>query len=258
MATSIRLSVWVSGEINDGSYYQRWTLTVTIAVVPMISYIYFADVKGGISAVQGDEIKGSFAIGMILGQLIFGILGDTLGRHRVYGKECLFAIFGTLLVVLLPWRGLSQQGIVAWLTVFRIVSGMGAGGDYPMTCTLAAEHAVIGTRARLTMLAFSFMAVGQLAAAIVFIVLLAAFKTDIESDINRLEWVWRLLLGLGIVPACLTLYARLKMRETKPYEKCKFACPPARLLIASRKKYLLCPMDGLTESRCRCCYRDQS
>lgn len=94
----------------------------------MIGYIYFKDNKGSVPAIQGDEIKGSFNIGMIAGQLMFGTLGDALGRHRVYGKECLFAIFGTLMVILLPWRGLSHTGVVAWLSVFRCMTGMGTGG----------------------------------------------------------------------------------------------------------------------------------
>ena len=94
----------------------------------MIGYLYFQDTGNTPSAVQSDEIKGSFSIGMIIGQLLFGSLGDAIGRHRVYGKECLFAIFGTLMVVLLPWKGLSQQGVVAWLAVFRVISGMGTGG----------------------------------------------------------------------------------------------------------------------------------
>lgn len=93
--------------------------------------------------------------------------------------------------------------------------------DYPMTSTLSAEHSVVGSRARLVMLAFSFLGLGALAAGIVFVILLATFKNAIYTNINRLEWVWRLLLGLGIIPATFTLYSRLKMKETKPYEKCK-------------------------------------
>ena len=89
-----------------------------------------------------------------------------------------------------------------------------------MTSTLSAEHTIVGTRARLIMLVFSFIGLGSLTAGIVFIVLLAAFKSAIIHNINRVEWVWRLLLGLGIIPAAFTLYARLKMKETKPYEKC--------------------------------------
>lgn len=90
-----------------------------------------------------------------------------------------------------------------------------------MTSTLSAEHTIVGTRAKLIVLVFSFIPLGSLAAAIVFIILLAAFQGSIEANIDHLEWVWRLLLGLGIIPATITLYARLRMKETCPYEKCK-------------------------------------
>lgn len=90
-----------------------------------------------------------------------------------------------------------------------------------MSSTLAAEHRVMGSRARLITGVFSFIGLGSLVAGIVFLVLLTAFKSAIESDINRLEWVWRLLLGLGILPLAMTLYFRLKMKETKPYQTCK-------------------------------------
>lgn len=79
----------------------------------------------------------------------------------------------------------------------------------------------MGSRAKLVLVVFAFLALGTLTAAVVYVVLLAAFKSAIEANIVRLEWVWRLLLGLGIIPAVFTLYARLKMRETVPYEKCE-------------------------------------
>jgi MFS transporter, PHS family, inorganic phosphate transporter len=96
-----------------------------------------------------------------------------------------------------------------------------------MTSTLSAEHTIVGTRARLIMLVFSFIGLGSLAAGIVFVVLLAAFKSGIEADIDKVEYVWRLLLGLGIIPVACTLYARLRMKETAPYKKCK---PPSYIM----------------------------
>lgn len=90
-----------------------------------------------------------------------------------------------------------------------------------MTSTLSAEHSIISNRARLIMAVFSFNVLGAFTAGVVLLVLLAAFKSFIEADINHLEWVWCLLLGLGIVPAILTLYARMKMNETDAYKKCR-------------------------------------
>lgn len=89
-----------------------------------------------------------------------------------------------------------------------------------MSSSLAAERTPLGSRAVLVLTVFSFIGLGAFASSIVYLILLSAFKKAIEKDINHLEWVWRLLIGLAIIPAGATLYARLTMRETKPYEKC--------------------------------------
>ncbi len=94
----------------------------------MLGYLYFEDNKNKIPTISGDLIKAGLAIGMVCGQLGFGIFGDALGRHRIYGKELIVTIFGTLMVILMPWGHISHQDVVAWMTVFRIVTGFGIGG----------------------------------------------------------------------------------------------------------------------------------
>lgn len=99
------------------------------------------------------------------------------------------------------------------------VSVVIVAGDYPMTSSLSAEHNPFVSRSVLVLAVFSFIGLGGFVAAIVYVILLAAFHSAIDSNIQHLQWVWRLLLGLGLVPCIATLYARLTMRETKPYEK---------------------------------------
>lgn len=70
---------------------------------------------------------------------------------------------------------------------------------------------------------FSNIGLGNIAASIVFLILLKAFEGSIADNLSHLEWVWRLLLGIGIVPAVFTLYARLTITETLPYKQCESA-----------------------------------
>ena len=204
----------------------------------MIGYIYFIDEKGTVPTVKSDIMKGGLSVGMVVGQLAFGILGDTLGRRRVYGKELIVTMLGTLMVIVAPAH-MSHTGIVAWVSVFRVLTGVGIGGglftsihynavvmlipttDYPMTSSLTAEHNPMKSRAKLVLLVFAGIGVGALTSGIVYLILLAAFKSAIEHDIQHLQWVWRLMLGLAIVPAATTVYARLRMRETQPYKTCE-------------------------------------
>lgn len=88
-----------------------------------------------------------------------------------------------------------------------------------MSASLSAERTPLGSRAVLVLSVFSNIGLGAFTSSIVYLILLSAFKSSIKHNIDRLQWVWRLLLGLGIIPAGCTLYARLTMKETKPYEK---------------------------------------
>ncbi|KIW37998.1 uncharacterized protein PV06_09974 [Exophiala oligosperma] len=204
-------------------------------VVPMIGYLYFDDKKNTIPTISGDLIKSGLAIGMVCGQVGFGIFGDALGRHRIYGKELMFTIFGTLMVILMPWGHISHQSVLAWMTVFRIVTGFGIGGDYPMTSSLSAEHTPMGSRAKLVATIFSSIGLGSMTSSIVYLVLLAAFKSSVNDNIHHLQWVWRLLFGIGLIPLICTLYFRLTMPESKPYEK--FADDPIDVATETSLKH---------------------
>ncbi|KAJ6079222.1 hypothetical protein N7467_008975 [Penicillium canescens] len=199
-------------------------LNLTIGlVVPILGYLYFQD--GKVPAVDSDIIKGGLSLGMVAGQLLFGVLSDVLGRHTIYGKELLLTIFGTLMVILLPWKGMSAQSVTAWVAVFRVLTGVGIGADYPLSSSLSAEKSPFGSRAVQVLTVFSNIGLGNIAASIVFLVLLKAFEGSIANDLSHLEWVWRLLLGIGIIPALFTLYARLTISETVPYKQ--YVCDDA-------------------------------
>lgn len=93
--------------------------------------------------------------------------------------------------------------------------------DYPMSSSLSAEKTPFGSRAKLILIVFSCIGAGGFSSSVVNIILLTAFKGAIHKNIKHLEWVWRLLLGLGVIPAACTVYARFTMKETTPYEKCQ-------------------------------------
>ncbi|XHF99944.1 hypothetical protein AWENTII_003424 [Aspergillus wentii] len=88
-----------------------------------------------------------------------------------------------------------------------------------MSSSLSAEKPPLGSRAVQVLSVFSNIGLGNMAASIVFLVLLKAFEGPVATNQHHLEWVWRLLLGIGIVPAALTLYARLTIGETTPYRQ---------------------------------------
>jgi PHS family inorganic phosphate transporter-like MFS transporter len=104
-------------------------------VVPVLGYLYFEDdenYKGKVPRADSDIMKGSLSLGMMVGQIGLGLLGDAWGRRAIYGKELMITLFGTLMVVLLPWKGLSPNAITAWVSIFRVIAGIGIGaGQLP-------------------------------------------------------------------------------------------------------------------------------
>lgn len=66
-------------------------------------------------------------------------------------------------------------------------------------------------------LIFSMQGFGQVAAALVTIIVLACFRGAVEANVDNLDYVWRICIGLGAVPAVLTVYGRLTMPESPRY-----------------------------------------
>jgi PHS family inorganic phosphate transporter-like MFS transporter len=88
-----------------------------------------------------------------------------------------------------------------------------------MSSALAAEKAPVLSRAKMVLIVFSCIGLGAITSSIVYLILLSGFRTSIQQNSDNLEYVWRLLLGFGIIPCALTIYARLTIKETLPYKQ---------------------------------------
>ncbi|HLI60408.1 MAG TPA: MFS transporter [Solirubrobacteraceae bacterium] len=132
------------------------------------------------------------------GALVFGRIADMLGRKRMYGVEMAILAVGALASALSP--------DVTWLIVFRVIIGIGVGGDYPVSATIMSEYSGTASRGRMVGLLFSMQAAGLIVGPLVAVILLA-------SGIDH-SLVWRVLLGLGAAPALAVCYLRRRIQET--------------------------------------------
>ena len=139
------------------------------------------------------------------------------------GKELMLIIFATIMCISDPTDVLSPNGVLIWLGVFRIVLGIGVGGDYPMSASVTSDRARI--RKRGTMLAYIFanQGWGSFVGSLVTIIVLAIYKhvMNDEGKISKIDGVWRIIVGLSLVPAFGTLYQRLTLPEATRYIKSK-------------------------------------
>lgn len=133
-----------------------------------------------------------------LGAVIFGRVADRLGRKVVYGYELLVLAAGAIASAFSP--------NVFWLLLFRFVLGLGVGGDYPVSSTLMSEYSGRRHRGMLITLVFSTQALGLIIGPLLTILLLLT-----HVDLNL---IWRLLLGLGALPALATFWLRRQVAES--------------------------------------------
>jgi PHS family inorganic phosphate transporter-like MFS transporter len=156
-------------------------------------------------------------IGCVVGQIGFGLLGDAFGRSAVYGKELILIIVATIFTISVPsW--FSGHQVLVWIFVCRIILGIGVGGDYPMSATVVSDRANVHRRGTMLCFIFANQGWGSFVGAIVTIVSLEAFKSDIRSGHPKhIDRIWRVIIGLSLVPAFAVLYQRLTLPESRKF-----------------------------------------
>ncbi|KAL2000601.1 hypothetical protein VTN02DRAFT_2867 [Thermoascus thermophilus] len=194
----------------------------------MLGVVYWQDAKTGTGKIPSSAdtaIKVSTSGGTVVGQLFFGWLADIIGRKRMYGVELMIIIFSTLAQALSSDSpGMSIVGI---LIFWRVIMGIGIGGDYPLSSIITSEFATTKWRGAMMGAVFAMQGFGQLAAAIVALIVTAGFKKSLEtadtvghcSGVCQLavDKMWRVVIGFGAVPASIALYYRLTIPETPRY-----------------------------------------
>lgn len=203
-------AVLVSGV---GFFTDAYDLFIINMVVPMLGYVYYSQQGNKIPSYMDGVVKGSATVGTFVGQILFGYLADRYGRKKMYGLELIIMIIATIGCAL---SANTVRGIDAltMLSIWRFVLGVGIGGDYPLSAVITSEFASIKHRGSMIAAVFAMQGVGILVASLVAITTLSIFKSLIEQDQLYIDYVWRLCLGLGCVPAACALYSRLTIPET--------------------------------------------
>ena len=143
-----------------------------------------------------------------LGALVFGRVADKIGRTKVYWMSAALMVIAAVGSALAP--------SLAVLVAFRFLLGFGVGGDYPVSAVLMSEYADHRNRGRMVGLVFSAQAVGLVVGPLIALALLGGGAGPGAT--------WRILLGIGAIPAAVAVWLRRKMPEP-PRFQAKAASP---------------------------------
>ena len=160
----------------------------------------------------------TFAIGFVarpLGGLIFGHLGDRIGRKSVLVATLLIMGVATVLIGLLPTY--QQIGMAApiLLVLLRVLQGIGLGGEWGGAVLMAYEYADENQKGYYASLPQVGLAIGLCLSSGV-VALLASLP-----DADFLAWGWRVAFIASILLVLVGLYIRLKIIETPEFQAVK-------------------------------------
>jgi MFS family permease len=162
-----------------------------------------------------------FAAGFIVrpfGALVFGRLGDLIGRKYTFLLTLVLMGGSTFLIGLVP--GYKTIGMAAPLLVLllRLIQGLALGGEYGGAATYVAEHAPVNRRGFYTSWIQTTATLGLfLALGIIMLV-----KLNMPDSSFNAEWGgWRYPFWLSILLVAVSVYIRLKMSESPLFTKLK-------------------------------------
>jgi MFS family permease len=151
-----------------------------------------------------------------LGALVFGALGDCIGRKRSFLITMVIMGLSTLIVGLLPTY--EQVGLWApiLLVALRLAQGLAVGGEYGGAATYVAEHAPTGARGYATSWLQTTGTIGFLMSLIVIL----ACRVAVGEDAFK-AWGWRVPFLTSAVLLVISVYIRLKLEESPIFEQMK-------------------------------------
>lgn len=161
----------------------------------------------------------AFAAGFIVrpfGALVFGRLGDMIGRKYTFLVTILLMGASTFLVGVLP--SYAQIGIAApiILVSLRILQGLALGGEYGGAATYVAEHAPPGKRGFFTSWIQTTATMGLFLSLLVIL----GVRTAIGEDEFQ-AWGWRIPFLVSVLLLGISVWIRLSMNESPAFAKMK-------------------------------------
>jgi MFS family permease len=160
----------------------------------------------------------AFAAGFAVrpfGAIIFGRLGDMIGRKYTFLITILIMGMSTAVVGMLP--SYASIGVAAPIILIslRLLQGLALGGEYGGAATYVAEHAPTGKRGYYT----SFIQTTATLGLFLSLLIILGCRLALGKDFD--DWGWRIPFLLSILLLAISVYIRLQLNESPVFKKMK-------------------------------------
>ena len=167
----------------------------------------------------------TFAAGFIVrpfGALVFGRLGDLVGRKYTFLLTLIIMGGSTFAIGLVP--GYDSIGYAAPIIILllRLLQGLALGGEYGGAATYVAEHAPPNRRGLFTSWIQTTATLGLFLSLGIILITRHNLDSDLTKSISKFNsWGWRIPFLVSIVLVGVSIYIRLKMKESPLYAQLK-------------------------------------
>jgi MFS family permease len=204
----------VVGAAAAGTIFEWYDFYIYGSLLGIISHQFFGGVNETAAYIFTLLGFGAGFIARPFGALVFGGIGDRLGRKRAFLITIAVMGLATFAIGLLPTY--AQVGILApvLLIAMRLLQGFAVGGEYGGAVIYVAEHAPHGQRGYYTGWLQATASLGLVAALIVVIVTRRSVGVEAFA-----AWGWRIpfLISLGLL--AISLWVRMRLQESPVFEK---------------------------------------
>src|SRR4051812_42577332 len=199
---------------SAGTAFEWYDFFIFGSLAPVISRVFFAGLDPTPALIAALAL---FAAGFAfrpLGALIFGVVGDRLGRKGAFLVTVSLMGGATFLIGFLPTY--AQAGVLGpWLLILlRILQGIALGGEYGGAAIYVAEHAANDKRGAATGWIQSSASFGLLAALLVIV----ATRSSVGED-EFIAWGWRIPFLMSTVLLAISVWMRVKLAESPHFAK---------------------------------------
>ena len=208
--SSVRRSVLFS---SIGEVVEWFDFMVYLSLAPVLARVFFsAGSRSSLLATLG--IFATAFLARPIGAVLFGQLGDRVGRKRALMVSALLMAVAKLIEGLLPTYAMIGFVAPAVFLLARILSGISLGGEFTGTFVMLFESAREGRRGLTTSIANVMAGIGVLLASG-----LVAVLTTFLSKESMESWGWRVPFLAGSLIALVALAIRTQVRETPLFEE---------------------------------------
>jgi len=161
----------------------------------------------------------AFAAGFLVrpfGALVFGRLGDLVGRKYTFLITILIMGLSTFVVGILPNAATIGFAAPVILIALRLLQGLALGGEYGGAATYVAEHAPVGRRGFYTSWIQTTATLGLFLSLLVIL-----FTRGIVGEDAFKDWGWRIPFLISVVLLGVSVWIRLTLNESPAFQKMK-------------------------------------